>query len=66
MRVKPSKIIYEMNIKNQIRVAYKDRTDSTGAYTSLKTDPTGAVTTISRSSKEGLGSNLQKSFMRNE
>ena len=31
---------------------YKDRTDSTGAYTSLKTDPTGAVTTITRSSDE--------------
>ncbi|MBI3378080.1 MAG: hypothetical protein HY035_06750 [Nitrospirae bacterium] len=32
---------------------YNDKTDSTGAYTSLKTEPTGAVTTITRSS-DGL------------
>ena len=32
--------------------SYKDFTDSSGAYTSLKTDPTGAVTTITRSSDE--------------
>jgi RHS repeat-associated protein len=31
---------------------YRDRTDSTGAYTSIKTEPTGKVTTISRSSDE--------------
>ncbi|MEK7699391.1 MAG: RHS repeat domain-containing protein, partial [Planctomycetota bacterium] len=42
-----------MNIKNQIRVAYKDFTDSTGAYTSIKTDPTGAITTTTNSS-DGL------------
>ena len=28
---------------------YQDHTDSTGAYTSVKTDPTGGVSTISRS-----------------
>ena len=32
---------------------YKDRTDSTGAYTSLKTEPAGATLTISHSS-DGL------------
>jgi len=33
--------------------AYQDRTDSTGAYTSIKTDPTGEVITLSRSA-DGL------------
>ncbi|KAF0144564.1 MAG: YD repeat-containing protein [Nitrospirae bacterium] len=33
--------------------AYKDKTDSTGAYTSLKTDPTGAITQTTASS-DGL------------
>ena len=32
---------------------YKDKTDSTGAYTSIKTDPTGATTTVT-SSTDGL------------
>ncbi|MDP3261205.1 MAG: RHS repeat-associated core domain-containing protein [Thermodesulfovibrionales bacterium] len=32
---------------------YKDNTDSTGAYSSIKTDPTGAITTVTRSS-DGL------------
>ncbi|MFA4828189.1 MAG: RHS repeat-associated core domain-containing protein [Thermodesulfovibrionales bacterium] len=33
--------------------AYKDKTDSTGAYTSIKTDPTGATTTVTTTS-DGL------------
>lgn len=41
-------------------ISYSDHTASTGAYTSTKTDPTGATTTISRSS-DGLTETQQLS-----
>ena len=33
-------------------IAYRDKTDLTGIYTSAKTDPTGEITTLTRSSDE--------------